>query len=166
MTRSHVHELLDHLREHGLRLAVAESCTGGLLGAAVTAVPGASDAFLGGVLAYHDDVKTGLLSVRSDKLERQGAVSGAVVESMAHGVRDRFGADVAVAVSGVAGPTGGTDAKPVGTVWIAVLGPAQLLDAQKFHFDGDRDDIRRDAVQKALEMACEQVREAAKEQVA
>ncbi len=166
MTRQMVHELLDHLRSRDLRLAVAESCTGGLLGAAITSVPGASAAFLGGVLAYDNAVKTNLLGVDAGKLARRGAVSAAIVEAMAHGLRDRLGADVNIAVSGIAGPGGGTKEKPVGTVWVAVLGPGHLMDAHKFHFDGDRDDIRHDATQKALELALEAVREAEKEQVA
>jgi len=166
MTQAMVRDLLSQLRGRGQTLAVAESCTGGLLGGAITGVAGAGDVFLGGVVAYHDRAKRDLLGVDEAKLGRQGAVSAAVVEAMANGVRDRFGADVALAVSGVAGPTGGTREKPVGTVWIGVLGPGPLMDAQKFHFEGDRDDVRHEAVRKALEMGLEAVREAEKEQVA
>ncbi len=146
-------------------MAVAESCTGGLLGAAITAVPGASAVFRGGILAYHNDVKRDILGVTKAQLATHGAVSGATVEAMARGLRTRFAVDVAIAVSGIAGPDGGTEAKPVGTVWIAVLGPVDLLSVHKYHFDGDRDDIRRDSVQKCLELAKEAVMEAEREQV-
>ncbi len=153
-------DFLERLKAGNLTVSVAESCTGGLLGAAITSIPGSSASFRGGVLAYHNDVKRDVLGVPAKVLANQGAVSASAVEAMAHGVRDAFHTDVAIAVSGVAGPSGGSDKKPVGTVWIAVLGPADLLDVHKFHFDGDRDDIRRDAVQKCLELAQEACREA------
>jgi nicotinamide-nucleotide amidase len=111
------------LRQRGQTLAVAESCTGGGLGAALAAVPGASDVFLGGVIAYANAVKQGLLGVPLDLLETHGAVSDPVAQAMAEGARRVTGADWALAITGVAGPGGGSDAKPVGLVHLAVAGP-------------------------------------------
>ncbi len=115
--------VLEALRRRGETLAVAESCTGGGIGAALAAVPGASQVFLGGVIAYANRVKQDLLGVPAEPLERHGAVSDAVAEAMAQGVRRLTGATWAVAVTGIAGPAGGSAAKPVGLVHIAVAGP-------------------------------------------
>ena len=116
--------VLEKLRQRGETLAVAESCSGGGLGAALTAVPGASDVFLGGVIAYANAVKQGLLGVDPLDLERWGAVSDPVAEAMALGIQRVTGSDWALAITGVAGPGGGSDQKPVGLVHIAVAGPA------------------------------------------
>ena len=142
--------VLERLRSLKLTLAVAESCTGGMLGERITAIPGASDVFLGGVIAYHNDVKREALGVRLDELERFGAVSEHVATQMAAGVRERFGAEVGVAVTGVAGPGGGSPDKPVGLVWIAVA--TTDVKARRFHLIGDRTEIRQRAAQAALEM--------------
>ena len=115
--------VLDQLRQRGDSLAVAESCTGGAIGAALAAVPGASDVFLGGVIAYANPIKVALLGVAKEQLLQHGAVSDAVAAAMAEGVRRRTGATWGVAVSGIAGPGGGTPDKPVGLVHIAVAGP-------------------------------------------
>jgi PncC family amidohydrolase len=152
--------LVEVLAKRGHTLAVAESCTGGLLGATITAVPGASKGFLGGVLAYSDESKHHALGVAKAKLAKFGSVSGAIVEAMAHGVRDSFHSDIAMAVSGIAGPDGGTPGKPVGTVWLAVLGPGALIDVHRVHIDGDRDQVRREAVAEAIGMALELLEEA------
>ena len=106
------------LRERGYTIAVAESCTGGLVLDMLTNVPGSSDYVNGGVIAYSNAIKQHLLGVQADSLEREGAVSRAVAVEMAHGVREKLGADVGLSISGVAGPDGGTERKPVGTVWI------------------------------------------------
>jgi nicotinamide-nucleotide amidase len=116
--------LLEQLRRHGQTLAVAESCTGGGLGAALAAVPGASDVFLGGVIAYANSVKQGVLGVPAELLAAHGAVSDPVARAMAEGARRATGADWALAITGVAGPGGGSAEKPVGLVHIAVAGPA------------------------------------------
>jgi nicotinamide-nucleotide amidase len=108
------------LRERELTLSVAESCTGGLIGHRITDVPGSSEYFLGGVVAYANEAKTGLLDVRAETLAAHGAVSAEVAEEMARGVRRRFGSDLGLATTGIAGPGGGTPAKPVGTVHIAL----------------------------------------------
>jgi nicotinamide-nucleotide amidase len=115
--------VLDQLRRRGQTLAVAESCTGGGLGAALAAVPGASDVLLGGVIAYANSVKEGLLGVPAALLEAHGAVSDPVAHAMAEGARRATGADWALAITGVAGPGGGSPEKPVGLVHIAVAGP-------------------------------------------
>lgn len=111
------------LRESGRTLATAESCTGGLIGAAVTDVPGASAVYLGGVQSYADAAKRDLLGVPPALLAAHGAVSGPVAAAMAAGARDRLGADYALAVTGIAGPDGGSEEKPVGTTWIALAAP-------------------------------------------
>lgn len=142
--------VLGKCRALDFTLAVAESCTGGMLGERITSIPGSSDVFLGGVIAYHNEVKRTLLGVRSEAIERSGAVSEEVVLQMASGVRERLGADVGVAVTGIAGPGGGTPEKPVGLVWIAVH--ASEVKARRFHVGGDRAEIRQRAAQAALEM--------------
>ncbi|HMJ17093.1 MAG TPA: competence/damage-inducible protein A [Gemmatimonadaceae bacterium] len=142
--------VLEQCRALGYKLAVAESCTGGLLGERLTNIPGSSDVFLGGVIAYHNDVKRNLLGVRAEDLEEYGAVSEQVALQMASGVREKLGVDVGVSVTGIAGPGGGTAEKPVGLVWIAVH--ASEVKARRFHVGGDRAEIRQRAAQAALEM--------------
>lgn len=142
--------VLERCRALGLKLAVAESCTGGLVGERITNIPGSSDVFLGGVIAYHNDVKKEALGVRAEDIERYGAVSEQVALQMATGVRERTGAQVGISVTGIAGPGGGTPEKPVGLVWIAVSGAEAK--ARRFHLIGDRAEIRQRAAQAALEM--------------
>lgn len=142
--------VLEKLRSQKLKLAIVESCTGGMLGARITAIAGSSDVFVGGTIAYDNAVKKKELDVAQSDIDQFGAVSEQVATAMARGVSARFGAGIAVAVTGVAGPGGGTDAKPVGFVWIAVHGPKSK--AQSFRFGGDRDEIRRRAAQAALAM--------------
>jgi nicotinamide-nucleotide amidase len=141
--------LLQRLRERRLTVAVAESCTGGLIGERITAVPGSSDGFLGGVIAYANGVKTGLLGVDPALLERDGAVSESVAGAMAAGVARITGADLAVAVTGVAGPGGGSESKPVGTVWFG-FSVNGTVDTLRIGFPGTREDIRGRASQAAL----------------
>lgn len=142
--------VLERCRALELRLAVAESCTGGMLGERLTSVPGSSDVFLGGVIAYHNDIKRDALGVRPEDLERFGAVSEQVALQMASGIRERMSADVGVSITGVAGPGGGSPEKPVGLVWVAVH--ASDAHARRFHVGGDRAEIRQRAAQAALEM--------------
>ncbi len=142
--------VLERCRALGITLTVAESCTGGLLGERLTNIPGSSDVFLGGVIAYHNDLKTGLLGVSRKELAKHGAVSEESVVEMAAGIRERSRSDVAVAITGIAGPGGGTPEKPVGLVWIAVHG--KEAKARRFHLVGDRTEIRQRAAQAALEM--------------
>jgi nicotinamide-nucleotide amidase len=138
------------LRNAGRTLAVAESCTGGLLAERITSVPGASDYFLGGVVAYANEAKARLLGVPEALLAEHGAVSEAVARAMATGVRDRFGADFGVATTGIAGPGGGTPEKPVGTVWIAVDDRGSVR-AESFVFPFERERHRQVTCQVALD---------------
>ena len=147
---------IDALRTRRWMLAVAESCTGGMLGMRITAIPGSSDVMLGGVIAYRDDVKVRDLGVPAEALSSHGAVSEAVVRAMASGVRARTGAEVGVAITGIAGPGGGTAEKPVGTVWVAVETP-EGAHAALVRTVGDRDEIRRRATQGALDMVRRQL---------
>lgn len=159
-------EVVERLRGDGVTLAVAESCTGGLLGGALTDVPGASHVFRGGVIAYADAVKEGLLGVDPALFtDGHGAVSAAVVEAMAHGVRRRFGTDVAVSTSGIAGPGGGSREKPVGTVWVAVVGPGDLVAAHRLQLVGDRGAVRAETVEAALRFLDEALDEAERERL-
>ena len=143
-------KLAGALLRRSMTCATAESCTGGLVGAMLTAVPGSSDWYVGGVISYANAVKKHLLGVRQEDLDREGAVSEPVVRSMALGVCEAAGAQTAMSVSGVAGPGGGSAEKPVGTVWIgwAVCGRSR---ARVFHFAGDRDKIRVQATEAAIE---------------
>lgn len=153
-TRELAGRVLELLRRRGETLAVAESCTGGLLGGAITAVPGSSDVFWGGVITYADGAKRHLLGVEGDVLARDGAVSERTALAMARGMRERSGADRAVSVTGIAGPGGGTEEKPVGTVWLGLAGRggvrSELLD-----LSGDRAEIRRETVRRALALLVE-----------
>jgi nicotinamide-nucleotide amidase len=143
--------VLARARGAGVRLAVAESCTGGLVGGRLTAIPGASQTFAGGVIAYDDEVKRRDLGVPQDLLATQGAVSEAVVRAMASGVRSRFGVAGALAVSGIAGPDGGTPDKPVGTVWLcATCGDASRV--VRIGLPGDRAEVRARAAQAGLDL--------------
>ena len=143
--------VLDLCREQGLTLATAESCTGGLVAARLTSVPGSSDVFVGGVVAYSNEVKARELGVPEATLERFGAVSEEAAEAMTAGARERLGADVAVSVTGVAGPGGGTPEKPVGLVFLHAQGPNGSL-ARRLDFPGDREAIRGRATAAALHL--------------
>lgn len=127
---------------------MAESCTGGLIGAALTSAPGASKVFWGGLISYDDAAKRALLGVSEASLRRHGAVSRTVAEEMAAGVRRVAGSTWSLAVTGVAGPSGGSAAKPVGTVWIALDGPSRGVRCH--NFTGDRDAIREAAAVEAM----------------
>jgi len=143
--------VLDLCRARGLTLATAESCTGGLVAARLTSVPGSSDVVLGGVVAYANEVKERELGVPAALLLEHGAVSAEVAEAMARGARERLGADVAVSVTGVAGPDGGTPEKPVGLVYVHAEGPDGGL-GRELSFPGDRASIRARSVVIALHL--------------
>jgi nicotinamide-nucleotide amidase len=144
--------LLDACRARALRIAVAESCTGGLLGARLTAIPGSSDVFVGGVIAYANEVKARELGVAQRDLDAHGAVSEVVVRQMAEGVRAKFGVGVGLGISGVAGPGGGTAEKPVGLVWVAAA-LADRIEARSFQSVGDRSEVRYRGAQAAMALA-------------
>lgn len=135
--------VVDLLRAAGKRLVVAESCTGGLVGAMLTEIPGVSEVFEGGVITYANEQKTALLGVPPDVIARHGAVSHACAVAMAKGALGRFPlAHFALSITGIAGPSGGSDTKPVGTVWIAMACRDGTVDARRFAFSGERDHIR------------------------
>jgi len=138
-------------RRYAITVGVAESCTGGMLGARLTAVPGSSDIVRGGVIAYDDAVKQSLLGVSPDQIREHGAVSEPVVRAMASGIRTALGVGAALAITGIAGPDGGSADKPVGTVWIA-LDLGGDVQARRFAMVGDRAEIRHRSAQAALEM--------------
>jgi nicotinamide-nucleotide amidase len=149
------------LAADGLTLALAESCTGGLVAKRLTDAPGASEFLLAGFVTYHNDAKRAFVGVRSETLAMHGAVSEQCAREMAEGARTAIGADVAVAITGIAGPGGGSDDKPVGTVWYAVALAPELADrfghdetvlTRRFVHPGDRSDIRDRAAQTALDM--------------
>ncbi|MET0261245.1 MAG: CinA family nicotinamide mononucleotide deamidase-related protein [Gaiellaceae bacterium] len=143
--------VLELCRERGLKLATAESCTGGLVAARLTAIPGSSDVFVGAVVAYANEVKARELGVSDEILERNGAVSPEAAAAMAAGARERLGADVAVSVTGIAGPGGGSAEKPVGLVDLHAEGPDGVL-ARELDFPGDREMIRARAATAALHL--------------
>ena len=139
------------LRARGMSLATAESETGGIVAARLTSIPGASDVFVGSVVAYSNDVKEAALGVPAELLAAHGAVSAEVAEAMARGARHRLGADVAVAVTGIAGPGGGTEGKPVGLVYLHAEGPEGGA-ARELTFPGDRESIRARSAATALHL--------------
>jgi len=145
------HNLVKILKAKKLTIATAESCTGGLISKMITDVPGSSEVFLGGVVSYSNEMKMKWLGVKPDTLENYGAVSQQTVSEMLDGIRLATGSDIAVAVSGIAGPTGGSPEKPVGTVFIGVIvGDQQKI--ERCHFQGTRPQVRHQSAIKANEM--------------
>ena len=144
--------VLEEARSLGLRRAVAESCTGGLVGARLTEIPGSSDVFLGGVIGYDDGVKRELLDVPEPLLQEHGAVSEAVAQAMAEGIRERARVDVGVGITGIAGPGGGSEAKPVGTVCISVAGPGFSPVTRTLRFPGNRELVKSFSAITAIDM--------------
>jgi len=144
-------ELVSLLAAKGLTCATAESCTGGGVGSAITSVPGSSAVFQGGVISYSNDVKANVLGVSRDSLSRVGAVSQEVAEQMACGARRLAMADIAVSLTGIAGPGGGSAGKPVGLVWFG-LATARGVRSERRVFSGDRASVRAAAVEHAIEM--------------
>ena len=147
-------KLVKILTEKKLTCATAESCTGGGVGYAITSVSGASAVFWGGVISYDNSVKHGTLGVPTEILETKGAVSPECAAAMADGVRQRMGTDLAVSITGIAGPGGGTVEKPVGLVWFGVASKAGVR-TEKMIFSGDRDAVRSSAIEHALGMLLE-----------
>jgi nicotinamide-nucleotide amidase len=143
--------VLDRCRELGWSLATAESCTGGLVAAGLTAIPGSTDVVAGGIVAYANEVKVAELGVPAELIERHGAVSAEVAEAMARGARERLGVDAAVSVTGVAGPGGGTEEKPVGLVYFHVSAPG-VEKGREFSLPADRHTIRARATVAALHL--------------
>lgn len=142
------------LSDKGMKISAAESCTGGLIGATITALPGSSDYFLGSAVTYSNDAKENILKVPRGVLFAYGAVSEQTAKCMARGCVSVYGSDAAVAVTGIAGPGGGTDTKPVGLVYIAVSDGKDTV-ARKCNFTGSRDEVRAQTVETALTMLIE-----------
>lgn len=139
------------LRERGLKLALAESCTGGLVGDRITNISGSSEYFLGGIVAYAYEAKVAMLGVSWDTLNTKGAVSQETVLEMARGARTALGSDIAVSISGIAGPGGATPDKPVGTTWIGLVASDGEW-AKLFQFSGDRVENKTSAAEAALQL--------------
>ncbi|MDP2400367.1 MAG: nicotinamide-nucleotide amidohydrolase family protein, partial [Actinomycetota bacterium] len=147
--------VVNNARKAGITLAVAESCTGGLVGGSLTAVAGSSSVFLGGVIAYADEIKSSLLGVGATTLAAHGAVSAQVAEEMARGAMERTGAQLAVAITGIAGPEGGTTEKPVGLVWFGLArdnGAVTRVSSVHRMLHGDRSGVRTRATIAALDL--------------
>ncbi|OGR85917.1 MAG: hypothetical protein A3J74_11375, partial [Elusimicrobia bacterium RIFCSPHIGHO2_02_FULL_57_9] len=140
------------LKAEAMTLAAAESCTAGMLAARITAVPGSSDYFLGGVVAYSNDLKMSLLNVAASTLAKHGAVSGQCSEEMAEGVRRLCGASLGLSITGIAGPGGGSKAKPAGLVFIGLSGPGRTVSHKVLRLAGDREAVRQRAVAAALSL--------------
>jgi nicotinamide-nucleotide amidase len=147
--------LLELYRAKRLRIATAESCTGGMIAAAITDIAGSSDVFDRGFVTYSNEAKTQLVGVPAELIAHHGAVSVHVAREMAAGALQRSRADVAVAVTGIAGPGGGSDAKPVGLIYLAVARRGSDPAIERHQFHGDRAAIRRATVERALEMLAE-----------
>jgi nicotinamide-nucleotide amidase len=145
--------LIRLLARRGQTLALAESCTGGFIANRITNAPGASKIFPGGIVAYSNEAKRTFLGVRAKTLARHGAVSEAVAREMAAGARKKFGANFAIAVTGIAGPGGGTKRKPVGTVFIALAGEGETAVERKWNPFG-REKFKRATANQALKMLC------------
>lgn len=146
--------LAQRLIANGKTIATAESCTGGNIAHNITLLAGSSQYFLGGIVSYANEVKMNVLGVHKEDLEKYGAVSQAVVESMATGACKAIGSDYSVATSGIAGPGGGSDEKPVGTVWMAVSDEKKTV-SKLWHFDGNREEIIEKATKTAIFMLLE-----------
>lgn len=141
--------VIEIFREKGLSLALAESCTGGMIASCVTGVAGASDIFCGSAVVYINAAKETILGVSRETLEKHGAVSSECAQEMARGARRVYGADVAMSVTGIAGPNGGSEAKPVGTVWFGIA-TRDGEETFRIHFDGDRASVRGQTTETVL----------------
>ena len=149
-----IEELANGLTMRQLTLAVAESCTGGMLSNMITDMPGCSSFYQGGVVAYSNSAKIEVISVTGDCIRNHGAVSERTARAMADGVREALSADIGIAITGIAGPSGGTDAKPVGLIHIAVTDLDDQL-SKELKLDGDRSEIKLAASEAAIELALE-----------
>jgi len=151
-------EAADLLRENHRTLSTIESCTGGMVGAALTQLPGISDVYLGGYITYSNQMKSSAVGVDPRTIGRFGAVSAQTAISMANGGRNKALATHSIAITGIAGPDGGTDDKPVGTVWICIAQSGDLFDCRRFVFPGDRVSVRTRATIASLSMLMQQLK--------
>lgn len=145
-------QVVDTLTERGLTLATAETDTGGLIGHWITDIPGCSRAWIGGASPYHNHPKIDLIGVERELLREHGSVSEEAAVAMARGVRNTLKADIGVAETGITGPTGGSEERPVGTVWIATVGPGERVAAERQVWAEDREGNKRLTAARALEM--------------
>ena len=148
--------LVKNLREKGVLISFAESCTGGLIASAITDIAGASEIFLGSAVTYSNSAKENILGVRSETLKKYGAVSEECAKEMAAGSKKIYGSEIAMSVTGIAGPDGGSAEKPVGTVWFGFASKSENY-AFVCHFDGNREDIRNKTVEKVLSTILEKM---------
>ena len=151
------HDVYLKLREKNLTLATAESCTGGLIGKRITDIAGSSAVYLGGVIAYDNSVKISMLGVNPETLKNHGAVSSQTAAEMARGIAERLGADIGVSTTGVAGPGGGSDEKPVGLVYIGIYYKGSTRTV-KLNLTGDRETVRSAAASHALSEILEEIK--------
>lgn len=147
-------KIIQAATKKGITITTAESCTGGMVAAALTSGSGASVVFETGFVTYANSAKTKLLGVPEALIKKHGAVSKEIAKAMAEGARRKSGATIAVSITGIAGPSGGSAKKPVGTVFIAVAAP-QKTSVKKYRFSGTRAQIRKQATEKALDLLCE-----------
>jgi PncC family amidohydrolase len=157
-------ELGEVLRGSGLTVSVAESITGGMIGGAITEEPGSSEYFVGGVIAYSNDVKRDELDVPAEMLETVGAVSSDVAVAMANGARSRLGTSLAVATTGIAGPAAAGTSKPIGLTYIGIASEKRAF-AREFNFTGDRAKVRRQAAEEALRMLIAEARSVVRSEI-
>jgi len=153
----HAQKLSRLLRERGLQITTIESCTGGLVGASITALAGSSDVYPGGFITYCNELKHTMVGVSHGTLKAHGAVSPQTAIEMARGGQSRIGCGYAIAITGIAGPDGGSDEKPVGTVWICIAGPDEAVDCRRFVFPGDRQQVRERSAISSLQMASQMI---------
>jgi len=154
MVMSDAAKLAEKLRALGLTLSIAESCTGGMISSMLTELPGASEFFLGSAVTYSNDSKIDILNVCTETLKEYGAVSKETAKEMAIGARTVFGSDISASVTGIAGPSGGTESKPLGLVFIAAFDGTDLRVFEN-HFEGSRKDIQRAAAVKVISIISE-----------
>ena len=155
MAEAIARQLVDTLAQRGLTLATAETDTGGLIGHWITDIAGCSAVWIGGAAPYHNYPKIDLIGVSRDLLREHGSVSEEAAVAMARGVRDTLNADIGVAETGITGPTGGSEARPVGTVWMACIGPGDRVHAERQVWDSDREGNKRLTAVRCVELVLE-----------
>jgi nicotinamide-nucleotide amidase len=149
--KKRIENIIQTLKANNHTITMAESCTGGRIAAAFTSIAGASNVFHGGCITYANEIKHLWLGVSNETLEQHGAVSQQCVEEMLLGIQHKASSDYAIAVSGIAGPDGGSAEKPVGTVYIGVLSPSKMM-VKRYRFEGDREAVQKAAVVQAIDL--------------
>lgn len=157
MIDEHIKEIIDICSKRNLTIALAESCTGGMISEMITSISGSSKVFKGAVISYSNESKETLLNVSQKTLNEHGAVSSETATEMVLGCKDRLSADICLSVTGIAGPTGGTKEKPVGLVYIAVISNNKSPIVKKYIFKGDRTEIRRQTAHEAIKAIYEAI---------